>query len=369
VRRKLLAAVALAGALAGSAGAGLFGTDYNNIEYLCCNWGPALTLPSKSNAAAQFNDAEDEVYFLKQIGSFTRKKRLLKDVWSGRDYEDIGRGISIWLCKMKADGSGKNEIRELWKNPNYPIDTQSQSTWMDVNRKTHKIALSITSGGSDVTGLWTLNLDGSELKHIITPTFAGRYLPEINHVSWTPDGEWIYFEEWLAGSHPQRYNITKCDKAGGSRTTIFEATEKVQYKEPSVSPDGKQLAFSRYPNGYPGGRYLWTSTVDGKDAAPIGGKDSQQNWGSYPVWSPDGNRILLGGAGLIDVESGEIINWRSPKCGGVECSYGWAHWGKAGLIGFNLSGILFTDNEIKISKALGVSRLVECSGNADADRW
>ena len=343
--------------------------DFNHVEYLCCDWGPAMTLPTQTNEAAKFDDAEDKVYFLKQIGSFTRNRRLIKGLISSRDCEDTGHGISIWLCIMNADGSGKTEIRELWKNPNYPIDTQSQSTWMDVNRKNHKIALSITSGGSDVTGLWTLNLDGSELQHIITPTFAGRYLPEINHVSWTPDGEWIYFEEWLAGSHPQRYNIMKCDKSGGTRTTIFEATEKVQYKEPSVSPNGKRLAFSRYPNGYPGGRYLWTSTVEGKDAAPIGGKDSPQNWGSYPVWSPGGNRILLGGAGLIDVESGKVINWRSPKCDGVECSYGWAHWCRNGLVGYNLSGLHFSDNDIKISIELGVSRLFECKGGGKSCRW
>jgi len=49
---------------------------------------------------------------------------------------------------MKPDGGDKTEIKELWKNPNYPIDTQGQSTWMDVNERTRKIALAITYAGA-----------------------------------------------------------------------------------------------------------------------------------------------------------------------------------------------------------------------------
>ena len=140
----------------GPVSAGLFSTD-GMVEDLCCDWGPVLTLPSKTNAVAQFNDAEDEVYFLKQVHFVHLGAR---------------KGVSIYLCKMKTDGSPKTEIKELWKNPNYSIDTQVQSTWMGVNRKLRKVALSITYGGSDVTGLWTVNLDGSELKHLITPAIA-----------------------------------------------------------------------------------------------------------------------------------------------------------------------------------------------------
>ena len=249
----------------GTATAGLFGTDYNNIEYLCCDWGPAMTLPAKTNDVAQFNDAENEVYFLKQVFSFTRKKRLAKDVWSGRDHEDVGRGLSIYLCKMKADGSAKTEIKELWKNPAYPIDTQGQSTWLDVNRKTRKIALSITFAGSDITGLWTMNLDGGGLKRVITPDCNTNYLQAINHVSWTPDGQWLFFEEELRGMNPNRFNIARCDAAGSARRRIFEATAKIQYRQPSVSPDGKQLAYLRMPYGFPGallfGFQIWTAQM------------------------------------------------------------------------------------------------------------
>ena len=311
MKRNFLVAVLLALGLAESAGAELFGTDYNNIEYLCCDWGPAMTLPSKTNDAAQFNDAGDEVYFLKQVTSFTRKKRLLKDIISGRDYEDIGKGLSIWLCKMKADGSGKTELKELWRNPSYPIDTQAQTTWMNVNGITKKMVLSIVIGGNEITGVWTMNLDGSQLNRIQKPSKEEDGWSGFAHPSWTPDGQWIVFGKGLRGSDGIHGGIAKCSIQGSN--TIY-ITNSPDDSMPEVSPDGKQIAYI-HKVGYATRLYLMSSD------------------------------------------------------GGNQHSEGWVHWGRQGFIGFNLSGIHFTDTDLKTSQTIGRPRLVECSGKADADRW
>ncbi len=128
--------------------------EFANIEYLCADWGPAMTLPSKPGEKPHFDDSQEEVYFLKQLGTFSRGL-----MGTGEHH-----GINIYLCKMKPDGSGKTEIRELWRNPNYSIDTQDKSTWMNVCVKTHQIALTVTFAGSDITGLWTMNLDGERFE-------------------------------------------------------------------------------------------------------------------------------------------------------------------------------------------------------------
>jgi hypothetical protein len=345
--------MAAAGLLATLAGA----EEFNNIEYLCCDWGPAMTMPSKTNAAPQFSDTEEEIYFLKQLGSFTRKKGI-----SGN--ETMGRGIGIYLCKMKSDGSGKTEIKELWRNPNHPIDTQAQSTWMDVNARTRKIAFSITYAGSDVMGLWTMNLDGSELKHLIKSTVIGGKFQRIDSPSWTPDGEWIVYRE-----ETDAMRLAKCDRNGENAVRFMGNEAGSQCR---VSPDGRQIAYIHH-DGW--ASILYLANIDGTNPHPLPAPDDKRwhtHGGTYPAWSPDGDRILYIGIAstIADISNGKIIIGHSPQYQGKRYTCGWPHWGKTGIVGFSVGGILFTDSELKEAKWLGSSGLSSLSASkSDAGRW
>jgi WD40-like Beta Propeller Repeat len=337
-----------------------FAQEFKNVAYLCADWGPAMTLSTKPSDKPQFDDTQEEVYFLKQVNSFTRKKLLLADPFSGNKTEDIGHGISIYLCKMKANGGQKTEIKVLWKNPNYPIDTQGASTWMDVNEKTHKIVVSVLFGGSDLTGLWTMNMDGSDLKQIVKPEWGER-LTGVDHPSWTPDGRQIVFEERLRGVHPNRFNIAICDADGGRFKRLLESTDKIEYRQPSVSPDGKIFAFSRSPNGYPGGRYIWLANIDGSEPHPlVEAKRVTDGWGDYPAWSPDGKHLYALGAGILDVETGRVLNDHRPKLNGKPWAAEYVHWGTAGLLGSATSfRITLTDSNLVQVQLLCASGLEE----------
>jgi hypothetical protein len=319
------------------------------IEYLCADWGPAMRLPTKPGDAAQFDDKEEEVYFLKQVS---------------------GRGVSIFLCKMKPDGTGKTEIKELWRNPNYPIDTQGQSTWMDVNEKTHKIGLSITYAGNDITGLWTMNSDGSDLKRIIKPDQNEKYLQAINHPSWSPNGKWVVFQEELRGMNPNRFNISRCDAAGGNFKRLLEGA-KAQYMQPSFSPDGKEIVFAKYPEGYPGQRWIWLMDDDGMNVRPLiipkseRFEEKTKGWGDWPAWSPDGTRIFyIGVAEIIADASSGKTEWAGSF---QPHSPGWCHWGKHGLIGQVIGGIVSGDIETKHTKALGPSHPAKSHNSSQGD--
>lgn len=348
--------------------------EFSNIEYLCADWGPAMTLPAQAGDQPKYSDTEEEVYFLKQVNSFTRRKRLLKYMFGGQEYEDTGKGVSIYLCKMKPDGSGKTEIKELWKNPNYPVDTQTQSTWLNVNRKNRKIALSITLGGSDLTGLWTVRLDGTDLRHLITPILHEKNLQSINHPSWTPDGQCIVFSEAWRGAKQSR--VAKCDHAGG---TIVYITDGPADGQPRLSPNGKQVAFIRWiRKGVTLDSWLWLVNIDGSDNHPLPNPQAKPtwsapaHWGTFPAWSPDGQQILISSYGCecIDITSGRKLFDRRPMLqGNKEGTCGWPHWGRAGFVGFNVGGILFTDLELREAKWIGASHLADFAADKLRGRW
>lgn len=320
--------------------------EFHQIDYLCCDWGPAMKTPATTNDVPTYNTAEDEVYFIKQMTLLRREKLSRPELVSGSTTRDVWLQRGIFLCKMRRDGTGKTELKELWRNPSHPIDTQAQTTWMNVNAKTKKIVLSIVVGGSEIVGLWTMNLDGSQLKRIQEPRMEEGGWSGFAHPSWTPDGEWIVFGKGIRRPDGLAGGIAKCTAQGSN--TIF-LTNSPDDSMPAVSPDGKRIVFVVI-SAEKGG--LWLMDADGRNACRLPNPDDKRkgrHGGLYPTWSPDGHKIMYTGISetIADVATGRILVGRAPRDKGAFSTTGWAHWGSLGFIGFCMGGIIFSDPELE----------------------
>ena len=104
-----------------------------------------------------------------------------------------------------------------------------------------------------------------------------------------PDGRIVYSttqgigfgsEVWLADADGR-----------GAKQIISQPLDIVAYLRPS--PDGKQIAFIRFPDTqtpFPDGE-LWIMDASGKNARPLA--DADAGHGYAPAWSPDGKQIAF----------------------------------------------------------------------------
>jgi dipeptidyl aminopeptidase/acylaminoacyl peptidase len=137
----------------------------------------------------------------------------------------------------------------------------------------------------------------------------------------SPDGSTLaYFTRTGRGTKIFLLDLT----AERAWPRLFDAGSETD-RNPSWSPDGRHLAFSRRGN-------TWVRAVEGGEARPLIGPEYTGSHGSA-VWSPDGGRIAFttgasgySQVGVVDVETGRVtsITYDRRDHGGI----GWSPDGR-----------------------------------------
>jgi len=242
--------------------------EYENyISYLSADWGPG----------------GDTIYFIKQI--ITTKAG-----------DTAWLGCHFWLCKMKWDGSEKQEIAELWPGQNASIDLQGSPMWMEVNAATSNVAFGVEHGNGVGFGTWVVGLDGKNLHRPFDMIWneKERWVPV--HPSWSPDGTKLVFEE-IGLTAPVR-RLVLYDLKKKERRLL---TNGPRDEHPVWSPKSDWIAYThylRYDNSY-GIRRIWLMKPDGSEAKPITDDKGKDVNGWWPSWNPEGTEVSFDGNSML----------------------------------------------------------------------
>jgi len=137
---------------------------------------------------------------------------------------------------------------------------------------------SVASGNPDI---WSMKLDGTDQRQLTAETHVDR------DPSVSPDGRFIAFASDRAG----RFNIWRIDSDGTNPTQLTHGDDE---QFPEFSPDGKSILYQGFVRGVP---TLWRLRMDQDN--PIQLTKSYSNW---PVVSPDGKSIACS---YLDPDSGK----------------------------------------------------------------
>jgi hypothetical protein len=102
----------------------------------------------------------------------------------------------------------------------------------------------------------------------------------------SPDGNWVYFSSNRLD--PERYNLWRIRTEGrGGLTKITDSPSSRVDTEPAVSPDGSEIAYTSYLIAVKP-PHIWVANADGT-------LPTQLRVGKSPCWSPDGQKIAFVG--------------------------------------------------------------------------
>jgi Tol biopolymer transport system component len=201
------------------------------------------------------------------------------------DWGDYPAKQGIWL--IPSDGAGDigedDAIRVTRTPPTSMFDSEPQFSpdgeWIVFVRyrscKDHKHR-QLGEQATCLQAIFRVRTDGSGLDRL-TGWGTGTSAPD-----WSPDGKWIAYDTGDAASVGDVGNIVlmRADGSGSrilAKGTPFDGQDFVLWNNPSFSPDGEQIVFTRFA---PDSVNLWVMNTDGSGRHKVTtGEDNKADWG------------------------------------------------------------------------------------------
>jgi eukaryotic-like serine/threonine-protein kinase len=238
----------------------------------------------------------------------------------------VGRGRPVRLTTgsgpdlsptIAADGAVAF-INSRWRNTLEVHDLSSGETRTLLTHSPYLWGPSVSPDGKEVAfsqgevdgawHIWAVPFDGGPARQL-TSTDAGEVYPR-----WAPDGSYVLFNTW---TQPRRLGRVPSHDPAPTAPTMLTFSGEGPAAFADVSPDGRQIAFSR---AEPQGERIYVAPAAGGDSKALTASPS-----TVPRWSPGGSLIAFaanrGYAGGIFLIRSDGTGERRLTAEG-----GWAVW-------------------------------------------
>jgi Tol biopolymer transport system component len=184
---------------------------------------------------------------------------------------DGGRSWELWI--VGADGGQAHQFAH--------IPASVSATRANWSPEGHLIAFTGQSGAK--ASVWTIQADGSNPQELHSAGLSGQ----VFYPSWYPDGEQVAVMDGM------ELAIKRLDLARQRAETLTERTRFLTGM-PSVSPDGKSIAFAGQPNaGRPYDQTKNTIWLLELGNGEVHSLEATHEQGRAPSWSPDGTNLAF----------------------------------------------------------------------------